>query len=81
MIQAVMKVVEYMDEKGLSTEERLRLLGSVSRLNADAVAVKALFDEEGLTQEEQGQAVRAIRTMIRPRKAAAKETPKGKAKK
>lgn len=81
MFQAVRKVIEYMDGKGLSTEERLRLLGSVSRLNADAVAVKALFDEEGLTQEEQAQAVRAIRAMIRPRKAAAKETPKGKAKK
>lgn len=81
MLQAVTKVIEYMDEKGLSTEERLRLLGSVSRLNADAVAVKALFDDEGLTQEEQGQAVRVIRAMIRPRKSAAKETPKGKAKK
>lgn len=76
MIQAVMKVVEYMDEKGLSTEEQLRLLGSVSRLNTDAVHVKGIFDEAGLTDEEQGQAVRAIRTMIRPRKAA-----KGKAKK
>lgn len=70
MIKAVMKVVEYMESLGLSPEEQLRLLGSVSRLNPDAVAIKNLLDVEGLTQEEQKQVIRTIRTMIRPRKPA-----------
>lgn len=79
MIKAVMKVVEYMESLGLSPEEQLRLLGSVSRLNPDAVAIKNLLDVEGLTQEEQKQVIRAIRTMIRPRKPA-KDRTKDKAK-
>lgn len=70
MIKAVMAVVEYMESLGLSTEEQLRLLGSVSRINPDAVAVKNLLYTEGLTEEEQAQAIRAIRALIRPRKPA-----------
>lgn len=79
MIQAVMKVVEYMNGLGLSTEEQLRLLGSVSRLKDDAVAIKNMLDAEGLTHEEQMQVVRVIRAMLRPRKTA-KGKAKGKAK-
>lgn len=78
MIKAVMAVVEYMESLGLSTEEQLRLLGSVSRINPDAVAIKNLLYTEGLTEEEQAQAIRAIRALIRPRKSA--KGTKGKAK-
>ena len=78
MLQAVMKVVEYMDSLGLSAEERLRLLGSVSRLNPDAVAIKNLLYTEGLTEEEQMQVVRVIRTMIKPRKTKGKAKDKAK---
>jgi len=78
MLQAVTKVVEYMDSLGLSTEERLRLLGSVARLNPNAVAVKNLLYVEGLTEEEQMQVIRVIRTMIRPRKTKGKVKEKAK---
>ena len=79
MLQAAMKVVEYMDGLGLSTEERLRLLGSVSRLNANAFGIKNMLDAEGLSHEEQMQVVRVIRTMLRPRKAKGKAKNKAKA--
>lgn len=75
MIKAVMRAIEFMEEKGMTVEERLTLLGSVSRLNHDAVSVKAIFDEEGLSEEEQRQAIGAIRAMIRPAK---KRGPKPK---
>lgn len=79
MIKAVTAVVEYMESLGLSTEEQLRLLGSVSRLNPDAVAIKNLLYTEGLTEEEQMQAIRAIRALIRPRKPAKGTKDKAKA--
>lgn len=77
MFNAVKKVVEYMDEKNLSTEERLTLLGSVSRLNGDAVKVKSILQEEGLNENEQRQAIAAIRTMLKPRKKPEKKDKKG----
>lgn len=79
MLQAVTKVVEYMNGLGLSTDEQLRLLGSVSRLNANAVVIKNMLDAEGLSHEEQMQVVRVIRTMLRPRKAMGKAKNKAKA--
>ena len=69
MIHALMKVVGFMEEKGLTDEEKLKLLGSVSRLNGDAVTVKGIFENEGLTEEEQKQAIRVIRAMIKTRKS------------
>jgi len=79
MIHAVMKVVGFMEEKGLTDEEKLKLLGSVARLNGDAVTIKGIFENEGLTEDEQRQAIRAIRAMILPRKA--RKHQKGKASK
>lgn len=69
MIQAVMKVIAHMDGLGLSTEEKLRLLGSVARLNPDAVAIKNMLYQEGLSEEEQKKAVRVIRALIKPGKS------------
>lgn len=79
MIHAVMKVVGYMEEKGLTDEEKLKLLGSVSRLKSDAVTVRGMFENEGLTEEEQRHAIRVIRTMIKTRKASKTQEGKGKA--
>lgn len=80
MIHALMKVIGFMEEKGLTDEERLKLLGSVSRLNSDAVTVKGMFENEGLTEEEQRQAIRVLRSMIKPRKAPKPREGKGKGK-
>lgn len=80
MIHAVMKVVGFMEEKGLTDEEKLKLLGSVSRLNSDAVTIKGMFENEGLTKEEQKQVIRAIRAMIKPRKDPKPQEGKGKGK-
>lgn len=77
MIHAVMKVVGFMEEKGLTDEEKLKLLGSVSRLNGDAVTIKGMFENEGLTEAEQRQAIRSIRAMIKPRKASKTQEGKG----
>lgn len=78
MIKAVTAVVEYMGSLGLSTEEELKLLGSVSRLNPDAVAIKNLLYDMGLMEEEQRQVIRVVRTMIRPRKTKGKAKDKAK---
>jgi hypothetical protein len=81
MIHAVMKVVGFMEEKGLTDEEKLKLLGSVARLKGDAVTIKGIFENEGLTEEEQRHAIRAIRAMIKPRKTPKPRENKGKASK
>lgn len=80
MIHAVMRVVGFMEEKGLTDEEKLKLLGSVSRLKGDAVTIKGMFENEGLTEEEQRRAIRVIRAMIKPRKAPKPQEGKGKGK-
>ena len=80
MIHALMKVFGFMEEKKLTDEEKLKLLGSVSRLKSDAVTVKGIFENEGLTEEEQKQAIRVLRSMIKPRKAPKPKEGKGKGK-
>lgn len=80
MLHAVTRVVGFMEERGLTDEEKLKLLGSVSRLKSDAVLIKGIFENEGLTEEEQRQAIRVIRTMIKARKAPKPRESKGKGK-
>jgi len=80
MLHAVTRVVGFMEERGLTDAEKLKLLGSVARLKSDAVLIKGIFENEGLTEEEQKQAIRVIRAMIKARKSPKPQEGKGKGK-
>lgn len=80
MLHAVTRVVGFMEERGLTDAEKLKLLGSVARLKSDAVLIKGIFENEGLTEEEQKQAIRVIRTMIKARNTPKPQEDKGKGK-